>query len=124
MANRNCDREKEHLAAVERAKEGMFSESDVGKIGKIFQLLSDPGRLKIVLALMNGDMCVYHLTEVSGGTVSGVSHQLRNLRDNGIVKAKRLGKNIEYSIADEHVREIVKTGMAHLHCEENYEKNT
>ncbi len=113
----HCDHEKEHLAAAERAKAKGMSDADVAKVSKIFSLLSDPGRLKIVLALMNGEMCVYHLTEVCGGTVSGVSHQLKNLRDNGIVKAKRLGKNMEYSIADDHVREIVRIGVAHLHCE-------
>ncbi len=116
MGNVYCDREKEHLASAQRAKEGSLADSDVEKVSKIFQLLSDPGRLKIVLALMNGEMCVYHLTEVCGGSVSGVSHQLRNLRDNGIVKATRLGKNVEYAIADDHVREIVRIGVAHLHC--------
>ncbi len=113
----HCDHEKEHLVAAKRAKEGILSDSDIAKVSKIFSLLSEPGRLKIVLALMSGELCVYHLTEVCGGTVSGVSHQLRNLRDNGIVKAKRLGKNVEYSIADDHVREIVQTALAHLHCE-------
>ena len=116
MANIYCDHEKEHQASVQRAKEGILAGSDVEKVCKLFHLLSDPGRLKIVFALMNGEMCVYHLTEVCGGSVSGVSHQLRVLRDNGIVKAKRLGKNVEYSIADNHVREIVEMGIEHLQC--------
>ncbi len=117
MANINCDREKEHQAAAQRAKKGILSDADVQKVSKIFHLLSDAGRLKIVLALMNGEMCVYHLTEVCGSSISGVSHQLRLLRDNGIVKARRMGKNVEYSIADHHVREIVEIGVAHLRCE-------
>ena len=116
MGNMYCDREQEHAASVQRAKEGILSDTEVEKICKIFQLLSDPGRLKIVLALMNGEMCVYHLTEVCNGTVSGVSHQLRVLRDNGIVRSKRMGKNMEYSIADDHVREIVEMGIEHLKC--------
>ena len=113
-----CDREKEHLASVDRAKEGILSENDVERICKIFRLLSEPSRTKIVLALLNGEMCVYHLTEFCGGTVSAVSHQLRILRDNGIVKAKRYGKNVEYSIADMHVEKIISMGIAHLACEE------
>ena len=94
---------------------------DVEKISKIFHMLADAGRLKIVLALLKGDMCVYHLTEICGGTQSGVSHQLRVLKDNKIVKSKRLGKNVEYSIADEHIREIVEMGKAHLLCSANQE---
>ena len=116
MANIYCDHEERHQISVERAKEGMLSGEDVEKICKIFHLLSDPGRLKIVLALTNGEMCVYHLSEVCGASVSGVSHQLRILRDNGIVCAKRMGKQVEYSIMDEHVREIVDMGIAHLIC--------
>ena len=116
MGNIYCDHEKEHLLAAQRAKEGILASADVEKISKLFQMLSDPGRLKIVLALMDGELCVYHLTEVCGGSASAVSHQLRLLRDNGIVRAKRMGKNVEYSIADEHVREIVEMGVAHLQC--------
>lgn len=122
MGNIHCDREREHAASVLRAKEGILASSDVEKISKVFQMLSDPSRLKIVLALMNGEMCVYHLTEVCGGSQSGVSHQLRLLRDSGVVRAKRIGKNVEYSIADDHVREIVEMGVKHLHCDGEVEQ--
>lgn len=116
MANMYCEHEKEHAAAVIRAKENVLAGSDVEKICVVFRMLADPTRMKIVLALMQGEMCVYHLAEVSNSTVSGVSHQLRVLRDNKIVKAKRFGKNVEYSIADDHVREIVQKGIEHLTC--------
>lgn len=116
VANIYCDREKEHALAVQRVKEDIMLAKDVERISKIFQILSDAGRLKIVLALLNGDMCVYHLIEVCDGSQSNVSHQLRILKDNGIVKSRRLGKNVEYSIADEHIREIVEMGKAHLLC--------
>ena len=116
LANIYCDQEKEHALAVQRVKEDIMLTKDVEKVSKIFQILSDAGRLKIVLALLKGDMCVYHLIEVCDGTQSNVSHQLRILKDNGIVKSKRLGKNVEYSIADEHIREIVEMGKAHLLC--------
>lgn len=116
MIKQNCIHEKEHEAAVMRAKEGALSTTDVEKISAVFRMLSDATRLRVVLALMQGEMCVYHLAEVSDSTVSGVSHQLRVLRDNKIVKAKRYGKNVEYSIADGHVREIVETAIKHLFC--------
>lgn len=116
MANMYCSHEREHEAAAQRAKENILAGGDVEKICVVFRMLADPTRMKIVLALMQGEMCVYHLAEVADGTVSSVSHQLRVLRDNKIVKAKRYGKNVEYSIADEHVRKIVKMGIEHLTC--------
>ncbi len=119
MPNMYCEREKEHLLTAQRAKERILSHTDVQKMCKIFHVLADPTRMKIVLGLMNGEMCVYHLTDVCDGTESGVSHQLRVLRDNGIVLARRLGKNVEYSIADNHVREMVSLAVAHLACVED-----
>ena len=117
MANIDCERLAEHSATAKRAKEGILSGTDLARVCRIFQLLSDPGRLNIVYALMKGEMCVHHLTEVCGGTVSAVSHQLRLLRENGIIKAKRIGQHMEYSIADEHVCEIVALTVKHLECE-------
>ena len=117
MGNIDCNREKEHLAAAQRAKEMIFGASEVECVCKTFQLLADPGRLKMVLALLNGGMCVCHLAGVCDSTESAVSHQLRILRDNGIVRAKRMGKYVEYSIADEHISEIIRTGIAHLSCD-------
>lgn len=116
MKESNCLHEREHEIAVAKAKANMLGAEDLEKVCGIFRILSEPSRMKIVLALLEGEMCVFHLTEVCGGTFSGVSHQLRILRDNGIVRARRLGKNIEYSIADEHVREIVEMGKEHLTC--------
>lgn len=116
MTETNCGHEREHELAVERAKENVLVGADIEKMCGIFRMLGEASRLKIVLALLEGDMCVYHLTEVCGGTFSGVSHQLRVLRDNKIVRTRRFGKNIEYSIADEHVREMVELAKAHLSC--------
>ena len=116
MAKIDFDREKEHSVVAQRAKERVMGESEVEVMAKIFRLLGDPARLKIVLALLEGEMCVYHLLEVCEGTYSGVSHQLRILKDSNIVKAKRYGKNVEYAIADLHIREIIEKGIAHLQC--------
>lgn len=113
-----CNSEKEHLQKATEAQ-AFLEAQDVRALGRIFHLLSDEGRLKIVLTLMQGDMCVYHLTEACGGSQSGVSHQLRALRDGKIVKAKRVGKAVEYSLADEHVREIVSLALAHAVCKEH-----
>ena len=114
---KECNHEQEHLQKAESAK-AYLARQNITEAAHIFHLLSDEGRLKIVLTLMQGDMCVYHLTEVCGGSQSGISHQLRALREGKIVKAKRVGKTVEYSLADEHIRRIVEVCLAHTACEE------
>ncbi len=111
-----CEREELHGSAALRAKENRLNEEDMGRICAVFRMLAEPSRMKIVLALMEGQMCVYHIAEVAEGSVSAVSHQLKLLREGKIVKAVRLGKNMEYSIADEHVLQIVKMALGHLTC--------
>lgn len=112
-----CGNEKEHGVTAQRAKERVLGEVEIEKMSAVYRMLSDPTRLKILLGLIQGEMCVYHLTDVCGGTQSGVSHQLRVLRDNKIVKAKRLGQTVEYSIIDEHIREMIELGIKHLSCD-------
>lgn len=113
-----CEHNAQHEKSLERAKTHVLSKSDLEKICKIFYLLSDPGRFTIVQTLLEGELCVYHLCEICQSNVSAVSHQLRLLKDNHIVKARRCGKNVEYSIADEHVREMIEMGIRHLSCKE------
>lgn len=117
MKKEMCVHEKEHEETRKRIEREPLSGDEVEQISRIFHMLAEPSRLKIVLALLKGNMCVYHLTEACGSTQSGVSHQLRVLRDNKIVRAERMGKSVEYSLADEHIREIIETGVAHLRCE-------
>lgn len=112
-------KQREQDLTVQNALEIMPKDVQIEKMCKVFQLLADCVRLKIVSALLLEDMCVGTLTEICGVSQSGVSHQLRVLRDNNIVKTKRLGQRIEYSIADEHIREIIEVSMAHAGCAES-----
>jgi len=117
MKKETCYHKTSHETVVQRVKENILSSSDVERVCEIFRVLSEPSRMKIVLALLQGEMCVYHITDACNSTQSAVSHQLRILRDKKIVKATRVGQNMEYSIIDEHIREIVETGLKHLRCE-------
>ncbi len=112
-----CKNDHTHEKTLERIQEDCLSSEDVKRVCKIFQLLSDGGRFKIVEALLKGELCVFHLTEICQSTTSAVSHQLRVLKDNGIVTAKRFGKYVEYSIADEHIKMIIEMGIEHLKCQ-------
>lgn len=116
MVKENCGYESEHEKTVGRAKENMPSDENIARVCNTFRIISEPSRMRIVLALLQGEMCVYHIVEACGGTQSAVSHQLRVLKDNRVIKSRREGQNILYSIADKHIVEIVKLSEEHLHC--------
>lgn len=116
MVKENCTHEREHETLVRRAKESMPNEENLVRVCNTFRILGEPSRLRIVLALLQGEMCVYHIVEACGGTQSAVSHQLRVLKDNRVIRSRRDGQNILYSIADEHIVEIVKISEEHLNC--------
>ncbi len=111
-----CAHEEEHCVVARLAKENMPAEEDVARVAAIFKTISEPCRLKILFALRQGELCVLRIVEAVGGTQSAVSHQLRLLRSNGIVKGRREGQNILYSLADEHVVAVLELACAHLHC--------
>ncbi len=112
----DCNHEEEHRLAAERAKSNMPGGEEVAEVCAELKAISEPSRLKILLALRHGEMCVNHILEAVGGTQSGVSHQLRILRDNRIIKARRDGQNIVYSLADAHVVALLELACAHLNC--------
>ena len=111
-----CNHEEEHACAAARAKKNLPSDEEISKVCAELKAVSEPSRLKILLALRQGEMCVYHILEAVGGTQSGVSHQLRILRDNRIIKARRDGQNVVYSLADAHVTALIELACAHLNC--------
>ena len=107
----------EHAVLAERARKNMPSDEAVESMCALLKACGEPSRMKILLSLMEGEMCVYHITQAAGGNQSNVSHQLRILKDAKIVRSRREGKNILYSIADEHVMSILLMTRAHLNCE-------
>ncbi len=112
----DCTHEDEHAASALRAKENMPEEEQIAEIARSFKTLCEPSRLKILLALRQGEMCVYHIVEAVGGTQSAVSHQLRIMREGRMIKARRDGQNIVYSIADAHVLAVLELACAHISC--------
>jgi len=113
-----CDYEEAHALAAKRAKENMPTNENVESLSSEFKAISEPSRLKILLALREGEMCVYHIVEAVGGNQSAVSHQLRILRDNRIIKARRDGQNILYSLADAHILAVLELALVHIGCKE------
>ena len=84
-------------------------------LAAVFKIFGDFTRLTILSVLMdNEEMCVSDIAEALNMTQSGVSHQLALLKQSKLVRTKRKGKSIYYSIADEHVSEIIRIGLEHI----------
>ena len=113
----HCCNLKEHEACVEKAGEIMPTVEEIDVMASRFKVLSEQSRLKILFALCAGEMCVEHITKAVSGNQSAVSHQLKTLKYNKIIKCKRAGKQMIYSLADEHILKIIELAKEHLHCE-------
>lgn len=84
------------------------------KLGDLFKIFGDPTRIRILYVLMEHEMCVCDIAEFLGMTQSSISHQLRILKDSSLVKFRREGKSVIYSLADEHVMTILSQGFDHI----------
>ncbi len=116
-------KESEELSRIheQRVKEGMKNmpaDGDIAVLAARFKAISEPSRLKILYVLLGGELCVEHITGAVGGNQSAVSHQLKTLKDNRIVKCTRSGKNVMYSVSDDHIVQMIKLAKEHLNCEE------
>ena len=85
-------------------------------LADLFKVFSDTTRIKILFSLMGRELCVADIAEETGSTQSAVSHQLRTLKQAHLVKFEREGRNIVYSLADDHVYTMLNQGMSHI-CE-------
>ncbi|MFI3214437.1 MAG: metalloregulator ArsR/SmtB family transcription factor [Eubacteriales bacterium] len=107
-----------HQNVVAHVTEEMISQETISDISSLFKILGDPTRVKIVWALEQHELCVCDIAAVLNMTKSAISHQLALLRKNNIVKTRREGKQVFYSLDDEHVTciiEMAKTHVCHSH---------
>lgn len=98
---------------VRKLAKGLPDDGSLRRLSDIFQILSDPNRLRVLHCLTHEEVCVCDLSAVLGMTVSAVSHQLRLLRALRLVKSRRDGKVVYYSLADEHVAKLMEMGLEH-----------
>lgn len=98
---------------VKNVEKGFPGNELVLDTADILKVLGDPTRLKIVMALTKEELCVCDLSALSGVSVSAVSHQLRLLRGHRLVKYRKQGKMVYYSLADEHIDNIIAAALEH-----------
>ena len=108
-AVRVIDRER-----VDTVRASMPADGDVGELADVFGLLADPGRLKVLVALLEGETCVCDLAAVAGASESAVSHHLRLLRAHRVVHVRRAGRMAYYRLADAHVRMLLDVALTHV----------
>lgn len=92
----------------------VLPDEDICDLADFFKVFGDSSRLKVLWALHRSELCVTHMAEALGMSAPAVSHQLRILRQGKLVTTRRDGKNVYYSLADDHVQSILELGLEHL----------
>lgn len=121
MENKNIELECECCDAVEIHKDRLKivndtlpDENELYDLAELFKVFGDSTRIRILYVLFESEVCVCDLAEALNMTQSAISHQLRILKQNKLVKSRREGKSIFYSLADNHVRSIIAQGREHI----------
>ena len=112
-----CDAVEVHENLLKIVNETMPEETELYDLAELFKVFGDSTRIRILFVLFEAEVCVCDLAQVLQMTQSAISHQLKILKQNKLVKSRREGKSIFYSLADDHVRTIIAQGCDHL--EEN-----
>jgi len=108
-----CEIESIDEKSVDEVKSKMLEDELLFEVSDTFKVFGDSTRLKIMYALSQKELCVCELACALDMSQSAISHQLRVLRSKNLVKFKKVGKMARYSLADEHVVEIIKIGVEH-----------
>ena len=109
-----CDCEVIHGDIVNAVKNRMPDDQDIYDLSDFFKVLGDSTRMRIIWALDESEMCVCDIAVLLNMTKSAISHQLRALREANLVKFRKEGKTVYYSLKDDHVRDIYEIGMEHI----------
>ena len=114
MPEPSASRPHVHEEVVQRVNEIMPCEEELFDLAELFKVFGDSTRIRILYVLFESELCVCGIAEVLGMTQSAISHQLQVLKRAKLVKYRREGKTIFYSLADSHVRTILDQGMEHI----------
>ncbi|MDD6481821.1 MAG: metalloregulator ArsR/SmtB family transcription factor [Lachnospiraceae bacterium] len=109
-----CSETCVHEDLLKIVNETMPEETELYDLAELFKVFGDSTRIRILFVLFEAEVCVCDLAEALHMTQSAISHQLRILKQNKLVKNRREGKSIFYSLADEHVRSIIAQGREHI----------
>lgn len=114
MKNQSCDCNAIHIEVIEQVKREMPDIEELYDLAELFKIFGDSTRIRILWALDASEMCVCDIAVLLDMTKSAVSHQLRILKQVRLVKYRKEGKTVYYSLDDEHVKHIFEQGLIHL----------
>lgn len=109
-----CDEFCTHGEIIRAVEPEMPEEEKLYDLAELFKIFGDTTRIRILYVLFESEMCVCDIAEVLKMSQSAISHQLRLLKQAKLVKNRREGKTVYYSLADDHVRTIIYQGMEHI----------
>ena len=109
-----CDFIHAHEEIVEKVRGTIPGEDTLYDLTELFRIFGDSTRIRILYVLLESEMCVCDIAQLLNMTQSAISHQLKILKQSKLVKARREGKSVYYSLADGHVRTIIAQGMDHI----------
>lgn len=99
---------------VNKVLNSMIDDEKIFELAEVFKLFGDSTRMKIFCALRESELCVYDIAYITKCTQSAISHQLKLLKDSNLIKSRKEGKVVYYSLDDDHVEEILKKGLDHI----------
>ena len=109
-----CDYIHTHEEIVEKVLKEMPGDDTLYDLTELFRIFGDSTRIRILYVLFEAEMCVCDIAQLLGMTQSAISHQLRALKNARLVKSRREGKVVFYSLSDDHVKAIINQGMSHV----------
>ena len=109
-----CEYMYVHQDVVNKVKQDMPQDETLYDLAELFKVFGDSTRIKILYALFEAELCVCDIAQLFSVSQTAVSHQLRVLKNNKLVKFRKEGKNVFYSLADDHVRRIIDQGIEHV----------
>ncbi len=109
-----CETTEVHKELLKIIDETMPEETELYDLAELFKVFGDSTRIRILFVLFEAEVCVCDLAAALRMTQSAVSHQLRILKQNRLVKGRREGKSVFYSLADDHVRTMIAQGREHI----------
>ena len=119
-----CDCDVIHHDVVSHVSAELPKDDKIGAIADFYKIMGDPTRCKILFALLHHELCVCDIANLLHMSKSSVSHQLSKMRLFGVVQGRRQGKEVYYSLDDDHVAEILATTMVHIgHKQEGEHEN-
>lgn len=110
-----CDCDVIHDDVVKRVRKAMPVDEDFYDLADLYKMFSDSTRVRILWALSRHELCVCDIAVLLNMTKSAISHQLKSLRLSNLVKYDKRGKEVYYSLADDHVKDIFEKGFEHIH---------